>query len=53
MSTWCLKQMAWWAELMQNPKNRYHGFEGTAYFWRNEDGEVDPMGAHTGSQRLR
>ena len=39
-----LKQMAWWAELLQNPKNRYHGFEGTAYFWRDDDGEIDPMG---------
>ena len=39
-----LKQIAWWAELLQNPANRYHGFEGTDYFWRNEAGEVDPMG---------
>ncbi len=39
-----LKQIAWWAELLQDPKNRHHGFEGTRYFWRNEDGELDPMG---------
>ncbi len=39
-----LKQIAWWAELLQDPKNRHHGFEGTRYFWRDDDGEVDPMG---------
>ena len=40
-----LKQIGWWAELMQNPDNRFHGFEGTDYFWRNEAGDVDPMGS--------
>ena len=41
-----LKQIGWWAELLQNPENRYHGFEGTDYYWRNDEGEVDPMGAN-------
>ncbi|MCY4526508.1 MAG: hypothetical protein OXB89_07850, partial [Anaerolineaceae bacterium] len=40
-----LKQIAWWAELLQNPVNRYHGFEGTDYFWRNDAGDLDPMGS--------
>ena len=39
-----LKQVAWWAELMQTPGNRFHGWEGIDYFWRNEDGDLDPMG---------
>ena len=26
--------------------NRYHGFEGTDYFWRNDDGDVDADGRH-------
>jgi putative aldouronate transport system substrate-binding protein len=39
-----LKQIAWWAELMQNPSNRFHGWEGIDYFWRNDDGDLDPMG---------
>ena len=41
-----LKQIGWWAELLQNPENRYHGFEGTDYYWRDDDGEVDSMGAN-------
>ena len=39
-----LKQIAWWAELLQNPANRFHGWEGTDYFWRNAAGELDSMG---------
>lgn len=41
-----LKQIGWWAELLQNPENRYHGFEDTDYYWRNDDGEEDTMGAN-------
>ncbi len=41
-----LKQIGWWAELLQNPENRYHGFEGTDYYWRDDAGEVDSMGAN-------
>ena len=37
-----LKQIAWWAELLQNPANRYHGWEGTDYFWNGE--ELDTNG---------
>ncbi len=40
-----LKQIAWWAELLQNPANRFHGWEGTDYFWRDEAGDEDSMGA--------
>ena len=40
-----LKQIAWWAELLQEPANRFHGWEGTDYFWRDEAGELDSMGA--------
>jgi putative aldouronate transport system substrate-binding protein len=32
-----LKQIGWWAELLQNPANRYHGWEGTDYFWNGDD----------------
>ena len=32
-----LKQIGWWAELMQNPVNRYHGWEGTDYFWNGDE----------------
>ncbi len=39
-----LKQIGWWAELLQNPENRFHGFEGTDYFWTNEAGDLDSMG---------
>ena len=44
MSDLVLKQIAWWAELMQTPANRYHGFENTDYFWRNDAGDLDTMG---------
>ncbi len=40
-----LKQIGWWAELLQNPAHRFHGFEGTDYFWRDATGEVDAMGS--------
>ena len=39
-----LKQIAWWAELLQEPSNRFHGWEGTDYFWRDDAGELDSMG---------
>lgn len=32
-----LKQIAWWAELLQNPANRFHGWEGTDYFWNGDE----------------